>query len=158
MSSTPKESYESLKKKFPGLPEWKALVYFAGIPKSEDVSDVYHITNLFRSSVSGLVTNFLSILTPNNFMALHDQKLCKDKRDEILNAVVKCGYILRKSMVDLMDAALEKDYEKQMAEVAGWVAKEATPSLEFFHKNTKHLAEKWKDLKIENNQQNHFSY
>ena len=158
MSTTAKETYKKLREKFSDLPEWKTLIYYAGIPKKEDIEDVYHIVNIFRGSVSGLMNNFMAILTPNNFTAVQDKKICKDRKDKILKATLKCGYILRQSMTDLMNAALEKDYENKMAGVAKWISEEAMPELKFFHENTRFLAEKWKELKIESNEHNHFSH
>lgn len=158
MAVTVKETYTKLKKDFPELPEWKSVIYFAGIPKKEEVDSVYHVIELFNHSVTDLINNFLVLLTPNNFMALQDQKMCKNKRDEILKAVVKCGYVVRQTMADLMDATLKDDYEKEMAKIAKWICDESRESLEFFHKNAKHLAKEWKTLKPENNNQNHFSY
>ena len=158
MGATAEETYKKIRKKFPELPEWKILVYYGGVPKEEDVEDIYRIVNIFRSSVSSLINSFMSILTPNNFAAMQDKKICKDERDRILGATLKCGYILRQSMADLMDAALEKDCEKKMAEVAKWISEEAMPELKFFHENTRFLAKEWKELKPEISRQNHFSY
>ena len=155
---TSKETYEKLRKKFPELPGWSTMLYFSGVPKEEDLADVYHVVNIFRGSVSSLLNNFMSILTPTNFASMQDQKLCKDERDRILESVIKCGYILRQSMVDLMDATLKPDYENRMVMVAKWIAEEARPELKFFHQHMKGLAEKWKNLKAEESNRNHFSY
>lgn len=158
MSTTVKETYIKLKKDFPELPEWKSIIYFAGIPKKDEIENAYQIIALLNDSVTGLINNFLVLLTPNNFMAMQDQKICKGDRDKILKAIIKCGYILRQSMSDLMDATLKDDYEKEMAKIARWISDESRESLEFFHKNAKRLAKEWKTLKPENNNQNHFSY
>ncbi|MBR9689438.1 MAG: hypothetical protein GOV01_00885 [Candidatus Altiarchaeota archaeon] len=127
-----KKKFNSLKKKYPELPDFKEFSLIFGFPKDDEFDSVLRLYISMKKTPLNVAHWIIGQLSPVDTISSHDNKFAKTKKTELLEAMKTCMVIDKQLSLVSFESARTDDPEKLMASAISQAVSDLMPHVELF--------------------------